>query len=36
MISDYKSDFIFKGYYFRITLLILEDIEINDLTILFR
>ncbi|CAD8099014.1 unnamed protein product [Paramecium primaurelia] len=36
MISDYKSDFIFKGYYFRFTIVILEDILVNDLTVTFQ
>ncbi|CAK57010.1 unnamed protein product (macronuclear) [Paramecium tetraurelia] len=36
MISDYKSDFIFKGYYFRMTIVMLEDILVNDLTVTFK
>ena len=36
MINENKSDFIFKSNYFRITLVILEDTVINDLTLTFK
>ncbi|CAD8170369.1 unnamed protein product [Paramecium octaurelia] len=36
LINHFNSVFQFKGYYFRITFVILEDIKVNDLTITIK